>query len=191
MPFDLQILSGVPIFVLCFKHHRKPKSSMQHRFHVLCLHRTSPTFDIFPLPKLWLDRNPGLVCWHRVPFFSAGANSGEELSCSKEEVLHQNSMWAGFLAQKRQALVYAFRVFTSRCWIVARNGGARSDQKWKKVRTLVGLPRYFPRCFFRNKNGCSNLGEAFGVTRLTTSHYFQSGSQMFSVSYEVCGFNFL
>ena len=148
MPFDLQILSGVPIFVLCFKHHRKPKSSMQHRFHVLCLHRTSPTFDIFPLPKLWLDRNPGLVCWHRVPFFSAGANSGEELSCSKEEVLHQNSMWAGFLAQKRQALVYAFRVFTSRCWIVARNGGARSDQKWKKVRTLVGLPRYFPRCFF-------------------------------------------
>jgi len=56
---------------------------------------------------------------------------------------------------------------------------------------LLGYPVTFHDVFFRDKNGCSNLGEAFGVTRLTTSHYFQSGSQMFSVSYEVCGFNFL
>lgn len=93
-------------------------------------------------------------------------------------------MWAGSLAQKRQALVYVFCVFTSRCWIVARNGGARSDQKWKKVRTLVGLPRYFPRCFFATKNGYSNLGEA-------KTHNISLLPVRFSVSYEVCVFNFL
>ena len=159
---------------------------MQHRFHVLCLHRTSPTFDILPCQSYgWTETQDSCVGigYHFFPqvriLAARSCHAPKRRSYIKIQcrlgLWHKNGKpWYMFFLSLRHVV-----------GLLQEMVGPDLTRNGRRSVHLLGYPVTFHDVFFFAAiHGYSNLGEA-------KTHNISLLPVRFSVSYEVCGFNFL